>query len=190
MPQRREYWDSRPLSTPLGWMYLAASEQGLTRCVLGENPTKTHAPGDSLHTNTAHQAPELNGRIATEFPIPGMPTAARNLCNLTRSQLEEYFAGTRRSFRIPLDLSGSEFRRRIWQTCAAISYGQTRTYSQLAVEAGSPGAARAVGQAMHSNPVVIIVPCHRVVAARGLGGYGPGIEIKQWLLDWERQHGR
>jgi O-6-methylguanine DNA methyltransferase len=101
-------------------------------------------------------------------------------------QLDEYFAGERREFNVALDLRGPAFHQRCWQALLRIPFGQTRSYAQLAVEAGSPSASRAVGQANHHNPVAIIVPCHRVIASDGtLAGFGGGIRTKEFLLNLE-----
>lgn len=103
-----------------------------------------------------------------------------------RTQLEEYFAGKRKQFTAPLDLRGTEFRKRCWQELLRIPYGETRTYGEIARTVGSPAAFRAVGQANHYNPVAIIVPCHRVLASgKRLGGYGGGLPIKALLLKLE-----
>ncbi len=85
-------------------------------------------------------------------------------------------------------LQGSPFQRRVWQALLEIPYGATTTYGELALRLGKPGAARAVGLANGRNPFAIVVPCHRVVGARGaLTGYGGGLERKRWLLDHERR---
>lgn len=102
-------------------------------------------------------------------------------------QLEEYFAGKRQAFDLPLAPSGTEFQRRVWAALAEIPYGETRSYGQIATAIGRPGASRAVGMANGRNPVSIVVPCHRVVGASGsLTGYAGGPERKQFLLDLER----
>ena len=101
-------------------------------------------------------------------------------------QLEEYFAGRRTKFTVPLDLRGTEFRRRCWQELLRIPYGETRSYAEIARAVGSPAGFRAVGQANHYNPIAIIVPCHRVLASgRRLGGYGGGLPVKALLLRLE-----
>ncbi len=106
-------------------------------------------------------------------------------------QLDEYFAGARREFDLPLDLRGPAFHQRCWQALLRIPYGQAWSYSQLAAEVGSPLASRAVGQANHHNPVAIIVPCHRVIAANGtLAGFGGGLAAKEFLLNLEGAHFR
>ena len=103
-----------------------------------------------------------------------------------RRQLEEYFAGQRRSFELPLDLRGTEFRRHCWDELLKIRYGQTRSYAEIARAVGNPKGFRAVGQANHHNPIAIIVPCHRVLARDGLlGGYGGGLAVKALLLRLE-----
>lgn len=105
-----------------------------------------------------------------------------------RRELEEYFDGRRQDFGVALDwsLSRDGFRRRVLQECARIPFGGTRTYRDMAVAAGSPRAFRAAGGALGSNPIPIIVPCHRVVASSGgLGGYTGGLERKRLLLSLE-----
>lgn len=102
-------------------------------------------------------------------------------------QLEEYFAGTRRTFEVDVELTGTEFQRRVWAALQTIPYGETRSYGQIAEQVGSPGAFRAVGLANGRNPVSIIVPCHRVIGSSGgLTGYGGGVEKKAALLGLER----
>ena len=102
-------------------------------------------------------------------------------------QLEEYFAGERREFDLDLDLVGTTFQRRVWETLLTIPYGETSSYGQIAEQIGSPGASRAVGLANGRNPIGIIVPCHRVIGANGsLTGYGGGLERKRILLELER----
>lgn len=104
----------------------------------------------------------------------------------TVRQLSEYFSGRRREFDLPLRLEGTVFQQRVWRELCEIPYGETWSYGQLAKRIGKPGASRAVGLANGSNPISILVPCHRVIGADGsLTGYGGGIERKQWLLAHE-----
>ena len=101
-------------------------------------------------------------------------------------QLTEYFAGTRRDFSLPLSLHGTPFQLADWETLRLIPYGETRSYRQIAELIGNPKACRAVGGANHRNPILIVVPCHRVIAADGsLGGYGCGLNTKRFLLELE-----
>ena len=101
-------------------------------------------------------------------------------------QLGEYFAGKRREFDLELAPRGSAFEKQVWTLLTKIPYGQTRTYGQLAAELGDPGAAQAVGNANGWNPVSIIIPCHRVIAASGsLTGYAGGLHRKRFLLTLE-----
>lgn len=104
-------------------------------------------------------------------------------------QLSEYFAGQRREFTLPLDLSaGTQFQQTVWQALLKIPYASTESYSGLANQIGNPRAVRAVGAANGRNPVSIIVPCHRVIAANGaLTGYAGGMQHKQALLNLERR---
>ena len=109
------------------------------------------------------------------------------LLERTSRQLEEYFAGKRKQFDLPLSLRGTEFQRQVWAALRDIPYGETRSYGQIAQAVGRPKAVRAVGMANHNNPISIIVPCHRVVGADGsLTGYGGGLENKKFLLALER----
>ncbi len=101
-------------------------------------------------------------------------------------QLAEYFAGTRRSFDLPLaDVKATDFQRDVWAALVAIPYGEVRTYGDVAIGVDRPRASRAVGNANHVNPFPIVVPCHRVVASTGLGGYGGGEGVKRFLLEIE-----
>ncbi len=103
-------------------------------------------------------------------------------------QLDEYFAGKRRDFDIPLASVGTPFQQRVWQALCEIPYGETWSYLQLATRIGNPKACRAVGLANGRNPIAVIVPCHRVIGANGaLTGYGGGMERKRTLLDLERR---
>jgi methylated-DNA-[protein]-cysteine S-methyltransferase len=104
-----------------------------------------------------------------------------------RAQLDEYFAGKRTSFDLPLRLEGTPFQQRVWDALCAIPFGETVSYGELAARIGAPGSARAVGHSNARNPVSIVVPCHRVIGADGsLTGYGGGEPRKRWLLEWER----
>jgi methylated-DNA-[protein]-cysteine S-methyltransferase len=101
-------------------------------------------------------------------------------------QLSEYFSGTRREFDLPLRLQGTPFQQRVWRELTEIPFGETLSYGQLAKRIGKPSASRAVGLANGSNPISLIVPCHRVIGADGtLTGYGGGLERKRWLLAHE-----
>jgi methylated-DNA-[protein]-cysteine S-methyltransferase len=103
-----------------------------------------------------------------------------------QAQLDEYFAGTRTQFDLPLAPRGTEFQQKVWQELLRIPYGQTVTYSELATRLGDVKAVRAVGRANGANPIWLIIPCHRVVGADGsLTGYAAGIEVKRYLLELE-----
>lgn len=104
-----------------------------------------------------------------------------------RKELREYFAGRRRTFDLPVRHSGTPFETRVWDELRRIPYGATISYGELARRIGNPSATRAVAGANARNPVSILVPCHRVIAADGgLGGYGGGLAAKRLLLDLER----
>jgi methylated-DNA-[protein]-cysteine S-methyltransferase len=102
------------------------------------------------------------------------------------SELEEYFNRTRKKFKIPLDISGSDFQLNVWKELSKISYGQVKSYREIAVKVGGANYVRAVGRANGQNPVPIIIPCHRVIESSGrLGGYSGGTGIKEKLLGLE-----
>jgi methylated-DNA-[protein]-cysteine S-methyltransferase len=104
-------------------------------------------------------------------------------------QLDAYFAGTLTEFDVPLRLDGTPFQRRVWEVLRSIPYGDTVSYGEIATELGRPSASRAVGAANGSNPIAIVVPCHRVIGSTGrLTGYGGGLPRKRALLDLEHLH--
>jgi methylated-DNA-[protein]-cysteine S-methyltransferase len=145
--------------TPVGPLYLVASEKGL-RGLCWKNKNTQSAPG----------------------------RAAEEILRDTRAQLAEYFRGKRTAFDLPLDMDGTEFQLQVWRELQKIPYGKTISYRELATRVRNPKACRAVGTANGRNPVPIIVPCHRVIAADGtLGGYTGGLMIKTKLLDLEKR---
>ncbi|HEY9289168.1 MAG TPA: methylated-DNA--[protein]-cysteine S-methyltransferase [Candidatus Dormibacteraeota bacterium] len=149
--------------TPVGALTLIASDRGL-RTILWENTTA------------------LQAGITT----PPKRSANHPILRQTATQMDEYFAGTRTAFDIPLDLEGTRFQLAAWHALAEIPFGATTTYGKQARAIGVPTAARAIGAANGANPVCIVLPCHRVIGANGsLTGFGGGLAIKQWLLDHE-----
>ncbi|BDY06700.1 methylated-DNA--[protein]-cysteine S-methyltransferase [Ferrimonas sp. YFM] len=105
-----------------------------------------------------------------------------------RQQCQQYAAGERDSFELPLDMVGTEFQRQVWQALTTIPSGETRSYGDIARQIGRPKAVRAVGAANGRNPVALVVPCHRVIGASGsLTGYAGGLAIKQALLSHEQR---
>jgi methylated-DNA-[protein]-cysteine S-methyltransferase len=152
------------MDTPLGPLALLASDAGLMAVHL---PGET--PGDEPHW------PE--GTVEKD-DHPVLVTARR--------QLDEYFAGARRTFDVPLDLRGTTFQVKAWRYLATIPYGQTSTYGEQARALGDARKARAVGAANGRNPLAIVLPCHRVIGADGaLTGYAGGLPTKQALLEFE-----
>jgi methylated-DNA-[protein]-cysteine S-methyltransferase len=113
-------------------------------------------------------------------------STSREVVDAVEAQIGEYFAGVRTTFDVPTKLIGSPFFVRVWEALRGIPYGTTIAYGELAKQIGEPDAARAVGLANGANPLVIVVPCHRVIGANGrLVGYGGGLQRKQFLLDLE-----
>jgi methylated-DNA-[protein]-cysteine S-methyltransferase len=153
------------LYSPVGALLLAATPAGLVRLAYAVD-----GPGPVLA--------ELAERVSPRL-VPGR-------LDRFRRELDDYFAGRRRRFELPLDRRlTSGWRRELLAATESIPYGEVATYGEVARLAGRPGAARAAGGALGANPLAIVIPCHRVVAAGGLGGYGPGVERKRLLLELE-----
>lgn len=139
-------------------------------------------------TDTALVAVLWADEPAGRVPVDARETGTDNpILREARRQLQDYFAGQRRTFDLPLDFRGTAFQRRVWSALLTIPYGETRSYGEIARAIGSPDASRAVGAANGRNPISIIAPCHRVIGQNGsLTGFGGGIENKAFLLDLER----
>ena len=143
--------------------------------------------GELLHAGDGERLQRLHmqdgrrpGAIGAGWVRDAEPFA--DLCE----QLDQYFAGERREFDVPLDPRGSEFELRVWRALRQIPYGETESYGAVAGRIGHPGQARAVGTANGRNPIAVVIPCHRVIGADGsLTGYGGGLERKRLLLDLE-----
>lgn len=162
------------VDTPLGPTFIAASEVGLLLLRL-DTPVDTAMA-------------ELASLLAERVPL-GDSIGMREGGDFTHTaaeQVEQYFARVRLDLDVPLDQGAStRFQSAVRAAVRAIPAGQTRTYGEVAEAAGYPGAARAVGNVMRENPVQLAVPCHRVVASDGLGGYGHRDDLKRWLLQHE-----
>lgn len=101
------------------------------------------------------------------------------------NQLKEYFEGKRTEFDLPLNPEGTDFQKKIWDVLLSIPYGKTLAYNEVAKLSGNPKACRAVGNAVGRNPILIVIPCHRVKAKNGLGGFSAGIDVKKYLVKKE-----
>lgn len=151
--------------TPIGTLHLASDGASLVACEF-EGHERGLAHG--LHRD---------GRV-------GAPDA---VLDLARAQLDAFFAARLKAFTVPLAPRGTDFQRKVWSALGAIPYGATTSYGELAARIGEPAAVRAVGAANGKNPIVIIVPCHRVIGADGsLTGFGGGLPRKRYLLGLER----
>jgi len=158
------------IPTKLGTFHAAAHNGAIVQTALPETDTKRFL------ADLASRMPLVEFR-----EDPSDPLLMR-----TGQELNEYVAGTRKDFDVPIRLEGTEFQKRVWQALAAIPYGETRSYHEVAQAIGRPGASRAVGQANHNNPVAPLIPCHRVVTSSGaLGGYGGGVDLKRAMLEQE-----
>jgi methylated-DNA-[protein]-cysteine S-methyltransferase len=134
---------------------------------------------------------EEDGKITRVFfgkKLPaGFNRAETPLIKKASAQLAEYFDGRRKKFELAMELRGTDFQRAVWSALQKIPFGKTISYGELAASIGKPKAARAVGMANNRNPIVIIVPCHRVIGHDGrLTGYGGGLPVKESLLNLEK----
>jgi methylated-DNA-[protein]-cysteine S-methyltransferase len=156
------------MDSPLGELLVAVTPRGLVRVAY---------PGEPEDVVTSELAERLSPRVLR----------APERTDAVRRQLEAYFAGRRRAFAMPIDWSLVRgFTAGVLQATARVPFGEVTTYRQVAEAAGSPRAARAAGNALGSNPIPIVVPCHRVIhAGGGLGGYTGGLERKRFLLELE-----
>lgn len=149
------------IETPVGRLLVAADEAGVRYVLFGEGRS------------------EVQPRAGWREDPARSSEAVR--------QLRAYFAGELRRFELPLAPEGTPFQQRVWRELLNIPYGETISYGELARRIGNPNASRAVGLANGSNPISIIIPCHRVIGSNGnLTGYGGGLKSKQWLLALER----
>ncbi len=156
---------SSTVDSPVGPLTIVASDAGL-RAVLWSTDDDKRVPLEAIEGDSS----------GDEHPI----VAA------TARQLEEYFAGDRRDFDMPLDPAGTEFQQSAWMALRSIPYGSTVSYGEQAAQMGDKRKARAVGAANGRNPISIIVPCHRVVGSKGaLTGFAGGVDNKEWLLRHE-----
>jgi AraC family transcriptional regulator of adaptative response/methylated-DNA-[protein]-cysteine methyltransferase len=157
------------VGSPVGRLLIARTERGICAINLGDDDA-------ALVRQLGH---EFAGAV-TERDDEGLQAWAETvLAGLDAAQPHDA---------LPLDVRASAFQRRVWQALRTIPYGETRTYGEVAAAIGSPGAARAVGRACATNPVALVVPCHRVVASGGqLGGYASGVDRKRWLLHHEAE---
>src|SRR3954449_3070377 len=150
------------VDSPVGELFVAATDRGLARI--------SYFPDG------------MEDALARTFG----PRVLRSPLDDVRRELDEYFAGDRRDFDLPLDLRVAPFHAAVLAELARVPYGKTETYGSLAAKAGRPRAARAVGTVMNRNPIPIILPCHRIVGASGaLTGYAGGLDIKRHLLQLE-----
>ena len=154
----------KTMPSPVGALTLVASDAGLT-AILWENDR----PG-RVKLGAMEEAPDH----------PVLAEAER--------QIQDYFAGERTSFSVPLDFRGTDFQKSVWAALLTIPFGETRSYGEIARQIGRPGASRAVGAANGRNPLSIVAPCHRVIGTNGaLTGFAGGLAAKEALLGMERR---
>ena len=160
------------VQTPLGTVWVAMSEVGV----------RVMTVPDATEDDCVAEASK-KGRVSCRGDMPS------ELLDQVLDELRRYFAGSLKAFRTPLDLRGTPFQQRVWAAVAAVPYGSTVTYREIAERIGAPNAYRAVGAANGANPAAIIVPCHRIIGSEGkLHGYGGGLHQKRALLDLEAAH--
>jgi methylated-DNA-[protein]-cysteine S-methyltransferase len=159
--------------TKMGKLFIAEDGQGITEVSL----VKDAMPCSDAADNTIGREPLLSCDM-DETPL--LRQAAK--------ELMEYFEGNREEFTISLHPKGTDFQKKVWEALRAIPYGETRSYQQIAEAIGNNKASRAVGMANHHNPIMCIIPCHRVIGAKGsLVGYAGGLDMKAALLSLEQK---
>lgn len=153
---------SRILETPIGPLWITASKKAIL-CI---EPAENKAQSNQILSDGS-------GKLVKDC----------------ETELIEYFEGKRKSFDLPLQPKGTDFQKNVWTNLQQIPYGQTCTYGNLAETTGNKKASRAAGMVCHCNPILILIPCHRVIGADGgLTGYAAGIEAKKYLLKMEKEH--
>lgn len=170
------------IHTPIGIICIETDEEAVTALYFDREYEEQYSlPGDGKALEERQ-----NGTIAlTETKFLEKPETI--LLQGAGEQLMEYFRGKRRVFDLPLAPHGTEFQKRVWQALCTIPYGQTKSYGEIAAQIGSPRACRAVGGANNKNPIMIFIPCHRVIGADGsLAGFGGGLYAKKYMLDLEK----
>jgi methylated-DNA-[protein]-cysteine S-methyltransferase len=161
---------SLSIPTPIGRLWLAASPVGLVRVEL---------PGPNAELR-------MNVWLALHFPAAAKRSGVTPILKKAATQLEAYFTAGLSELSVPIDPVGTRFQIEVWRAVAEIPFGETQSYRQIAAAIHRPRAVRAVGSAQSANPLPIVVPCHRVIAADGrLAGYAGGLETKRWLLQHE-----
>lgn len=150
--------DSYTFHTPIGFLTIREEEQKLTELFWEANSVQTMK--NELHSDFLYEV---------------------------YTQVNEYLTGRRKQFDVPLKYQGTQFQQSVWRQLQKIPYGQTRSYQEIAIGIGNEKAVRAVGQANNKNPIMIIIPCHRVIHKNGdITGFACGVEVKQYLLNLEK----
>ena len=140
------------------------------------------------NNSLTHLNLSVNQILPADFPKGSITQKDTPLISSAKRQLDEYFQGNRKSFDLPLAPSGTQFQQKVWNALCTIPYGETRSYKEIAAQIQNPKGCRAVGMANNRNPIMIIIPCHRVIGSNGsLVGYAGGLDIKQWLLAHEKR---
>ena len=153
--------DSYTFNTPIGFLTIREEEQKLTELFWEAN--SVHTMKNELHSDFLYEV---------------------------YTQVNEYLTGRRKQFDVPLKYQGTQFQQSVWQELQKIPYGETRSYQEIAIGIGNEKAVRAVGQANNKNPIMIIIPCHRVIHKNGdITGFACGLEVKQYLLELEKGMG-
>ena len=153
--------DSYTFNTPIGFLTIREEEKKLTKLFWEANSVQTMK--NELHSDFLYEV---------------------------YTQVNEYLTGRRKQFDVPLKYQGTQFQQSVWQELQKIPYGETRSYQEIAIGIGNEKAVRAVGQANNKNPIMIIIPCHRVIHKNGdITGFACGVEVKRYLLDLEKGMG-
>ena len=160
------------MNTPIGKLKVVEEEKYIIEVSM-------FCKSDVEHMNEAEELVKIKKTVQDED--------GSTLLLMAKEQLEEYFAGERKVFALPLKPKGTSFQTRVRESLLKIPYGETRTYKEIAMQVGKEKAFRAVGMANNRNPIMILIPCHRVIGTNGkMIGYGAGIPIKEYLLNLEQ----
>lgn len=174
------------MDSPIGTLVIEENGEAITALYNRQNAETTKAA--ETQTEARVRPPVRAGQYTNDCEDDS-ENDRTELLQEAKKQLQEYFAGKRQAFDLPIYSQGTEFQQKVWGALRQIPYGETRSYGEIAAQVGNPKASRAVGGANNKNPIMIIVPCHRVVGADGsLVGFGGGLYAKEYLLSLEKKY--
>lgn len=160
-------------NSPIGSIVIQANETAIT----------------GIYTKNMEDTPDVSAHSLSRETTARIIFQETFLIKRAYEELMEYFSGKRKTFDLPLYVKGTQFQMQVWNALREIPYGKTCSYKEIAIKTGRPKACRAVGGACHNNPILIMIPCHRVIGSNGsMTGFGGGIPVKEQLLKLENMH--